>query len=167
MSSETTAEQAPGTEAVPGFVVSGMLMTSQMVVRPIQDLTFEEWRSPPVPDGKGIAVVSGDPTSGPSMLLHRFTRENPSTLHWHSSGYHAVVVQGTVKHWAEGDSEETAPPLGPGSYWFQPPNQVHADACVGPDGECVIFLYTLGTVDLFPSSAGDPMFDDQAVSEQS
>lgn len=123
----------------------------QMLVRPVDDLKFVEWRTPPVPDGKGIAVISGDPASGTNILLHRFRRENPSTLHWHSSPYQAVVIRGTVKHWAEGGSEETAPPLGPGSYWFQPAKQVHADACIDASGECVILLHTLGKLDSTPA----------------
>jgi quercetin dioxygenase-like cupin family protein len=59
--------------------------------------------------------------------------------HYHSSDYHLSLLQGTMKHWAEGEREEDAQPLGPGSYWFQPGNQVHTDACL--TDECLMFVY--------------------------
>jgi quercetin dioxygenase-like cupin family protein len=59
-------------------------------------------------------------------------------LHIHTSDYHLTLLQGTMKHWAEGEQEADAKPLGPGSYWFQPGNQAHGDSCL--TDECLMFV---------------------------
>lgn len=112
--------------------------SNQMVVRSFEGLEFESR-----PDGSSLAGLSGDPAVGPSAVLLKF-RSGPIPMHWHPSGYHAVVIKGLVKHWAKGEQEAESPLLGPGSYWFQPPNLVHTDACLDSSGECMIFAHTLG-----------------------
>lgn len=110
----------------------------RMVVRPVENLKFEAR-----PDGSSLAILSGDPATGPSEVLLKFKRGS-IPMHWHPSGYYAVVLQGTVKHWAEGEQEATSPLLRPGSYWFQPPRLVHTDSCVDASGECMIFAHNFG-----------------------
>jgi hypothetical protein len=110
--------------------------TKRMIVTPFQEAKFVPI-DPARPDGLQIAELWGDPAKGPSaMLLKR--KKGAAPLHTHSSDTHVVPVQGTVKHWAEGEQESDAKPLGPGSYWFQPGNGAHYDACVSD--ECVIFI---------------------------
>jgi quercetin dioxygenase-like cupin family protein len=60
------------------------------------------------------------------------------SLHFHSSDYHLVLLQGTMRHWAEGEQEAEAKPLGPGSFWFQSGNQAHGDSCL--TDECLMFV---------------------------
>lgn len=81
-------------------------------------------------------------------MLVRF-KKGVSSLHYHSSDYHLAVLQGTMKHWTEGEREEDAKPLEPGSYWFQPANLSHADAC--PTDECLTFVYWLDKRDFKPA----------------
>jgi quercetin dioxygenase-like cupin family protein len=116
--------------------------------RPSVVVAFED--APFVPDdprfpaGPGVAVLHGDPSTGPSAMLISI-RRGSIPLHTHSSDYHLLVVRGTVKHWDEGGTEAAARPLGPGSYWFQPADQVHGDACVAD--ECVAYLVWSGKRD--------------------
>jgi glyoxylase-like metal-dependent hydrolase (beta-lactamase superfamily II)/quercetin dioxygenase-like cupin family protein len=96
--------------------------------------------------GAKVAMLSGT-TEGPSAALLKF-KKGPIPFHWHSSPYHAVVLAGRVKHWASGESESAAKPLGPGSYWFQPAREVHTDACLEDGAEYMLFVYTLGKMDM-------------------
>ncbi len=109
--------------------------TKQMIVVPFQDARFVPLDA--AQPGE-LAVLWGDPTKGSSAMLVKF-KKGVGRPHYHSSDYHLTLLQGTMKHWAEGEREEDAKPLGPGSYWFQPGNQVHTDACL--TDECVMFVY--------------------------
>jgi hypothetical protein len=108
----------------------------QMVVTPIEEARFM-----PVdyarPDGPQIAVLWGDPTKGPSAMLLRL-KKSSGRLHYHSSDYHLVLLQGTAKHWAAGQQEADVKRLGPGSFWFQPGKQAHGDSCL--TDECLMFV---------------------------
>lgn len=118
-----------------GFAL-GASTNRSMVVTGFQDARF-------VPinrdrqDGPQLAVLWGDPASGPSAMLLKFAK-GPGRMHVHTSDYHLVVLQGMMKHWAKGGQEANAEPLGPGSYWFQPGSEAHADACLSD--ECVMFI---------------------------
>jgi quercetin dioxygenase-like cupin family protein len=119
--------------------VTGVFAQSakQMIVIPFHDTKFVPL-DPAKPQGSQLAVLWGDPANGPSAMLVKF-KKGVGPLHYHTSDYHLTVLQGTMKHWTEGEREEDAKVLGPGSYWFQPGNQPHADACL--TNECVTFVY--------------------------
>jgi quercetin dioxygenase-like cupin family protein len=97
--------------------------------------------NPNRPDSPQIAVVWGDPRTGPSAMLIRL-KKGALPMHTHSSDYHLVVVQGTAKHWNGDETEADAKPLAPGSYWFQPANEAHADTCL--TDECLLYLVWYG-----------------------
>jgi quercetin dioxygenase-like cupin family protein len=108
----------------------------QMVVTPFQDAKFVPL-DPKQPDGPQFAVLWGDPAKGPSAMMLKL-KKTEGRLHIHTSDYHLTLLQGTMKHWAEGEKEADAKPLGPGSYWFQPGNQAHGDSCL--TDECLMFV---------------------------
>ncbi|MEW6736169.1 MAG: cupin domain-containing protein, partial [Acidobacteriota bacterium] len=108
----------------------------QMVVMPFQDAKFVPI-DPKQPDGPQLAVLWGDPTKEPSAMLLKF-KKSSGRLHFHTSDYHLVLLQGIMKHTAEGEQEADVKPLGPGSYWFQPGNQAHTDSCLSD--ECLMFI---------------------------
>lgn len=110
---------------------------------------------PRLPDGPRMAVLWGDPARGASAMLLEM-RRGAVPLHLHSADYHLVVLEGTMKHWPAGGSEALAAPLGPGSYWFQPGGQVHADACLSE--RCLAHIVWSGARDarLAPSDAQRP-----------
>jgi hypothetical protein len=103
----------------------------QMVVTPFQDARFVPI-DPARPDGPQLAVLWGEPATGPSAMLLKL-KKGEGRLHYHSSDYHLVLLQGTMKHWAEGEQVGDVKTLGPGSYWFQPGDQAHGDDCLTED----------------------------------
>jgi quercetin dioxygenase-like cupin family protein len=106
---------------------------------------------PKAPDGIQIGVVSGDPTKGAASFYLKM-KKGANVPHTHSSDYHAVIVKGEAKHWTSG-TEDEAPELERGSYWFQPKRQSHTDSC--QDSECVVFLHFMGKFDFIPSAAAE------------
>jgi quercetin dioxygenase-like cupin family protein len=108
------------------------------------DLTW----TPINPDGTGpeMAVVHGDPMSGPSAFFLRIPKGGTPGVHTHTAGYQAVVVSGTPKHWLAGGGKK-AKKLAVGDHWFQPGGQPHDDKCEGEE-PCVLFLITDGAFDM-------------------
>jgi quercetin dioxygenase-like cupin family protein len=102
--------------------------TGAMVVAPIESAKFLPVVAR-LPDGPQMAVLWGDPNTGPSAVLLEMKRGSVP-MHIHTSDYHLVVIEGTMKHWGVGEKESDAKALRPGSYWFQPGGQPHADACL-------------------------------------
>lgn len=96
------------------------------------------------PDGPQIAVLWGNPAKGPSAMLMKFKRA-AGALHIHTSDYHLFVLEGTMKHWTASQPEASVPPMGPGSYWFQPGGAPHGDSCVSD--ECVMYINWAGKRD--------------------
>jgi mannose-6-phosphate isomerase-like protein (cupin superfamily) len=114
-----------------------------MVAVPYQDAKFVPV-SPRLAEGPRMAVLWGDPSSGPSAVLLEMQRGSVP-FHVHTADYHLVVLEGTMKHWLEGQDEASAPLLGPGSYWFQPGGQPHADGCLSD--RCVMHIVWSGPRD--------------------
>lgn len=121
------------------FAASG----PQMIVTPIEGAVFKPL-DPTRPAAAQIAVLRGDPASGPSSMLMKFGK-GEGRLHVHSSDYDLVVLKGEMKHWQTGETAATAKVLGPGSYWFQPGNQAHADSCLSD--ECLMYVQWSGKRD--------------------
>ncbi|KTE40730.1 MULTISPECIES: DUF4437 domain-containing protein [unclassified Sphingopyxis] len=113
------------------------------VVTLLGDAKFEPV-NPANPAGPAIAVLSGDPATGPSVMLMRFGR-GPGRLHIHSADYRLTVIRGEMKHWDAGGSEAVAPVIGPGGHWFQPGGQAHADTCLSD--ECLMVIHWSGARD--------------------
>ncbi len=118
------------------------LIAMAMSVTPFADARFEPV-SPARPDGARIAVLRGDPATGPSDMLLLMPR-GASPLHVHSADYRLVVLRGTMRHWGAG-GRETVPELEPGSYWFQPGGEAHGDECLSD--ECLMFITWSGPRD--------------------
>jgi quercetin dioxygenase-like cupin family protein len=132
------------------FTLASLVSCDQVDQVPVSDelvvVPYDEARFTPVnpalPDGPQLSVLWGDPDTGPSAMLMKIS-EGSVPLHFHSADYHLVVLKGTMKHWDETGSMATASELGPGSYWFQPGNQNHADACLAE--ECIVQIVWLGS----------------------
>jgi len=105
-----------------------------MVVVPVESATFVPVVAH-LPDGPRMAVLWGDPNTGPSAVLLEM-KKGAVPLHVHTSDYHLVVIEGAMKHWGAGQNEADAKPLQPGSYWFQPGGLAHADSCLS--SRCVM-----------------------------
>lgn len=114
-----------------------------MIVTPFEDAVFVP-SNPANPNGTQIAVLKGDPATGPSTMLMRF-KKGGSPPHVHSSDYQLVVIEGTMKHLSAKQKEADGKPLGPGSYWFQPGEEAHSDICLAD--ECLMYIVWSGKRD--------------------
>lgn len=128
--------------AVVGSVIAADAV-APMIVKPYETVRFA-----PLdimrPDGAEIAVLSGNPASGPSAMFLKI-RRGVGAPHVHTSDYHLLVVEGEMQHWGQGQAEADAPPLRAGSYWFQPGNVAHTDACL--TDRCIVFVQWSGPRD--------------------
>lgn len=114
-----------------------------MTVTAIEDATFTPV-SPQRPQGAQMAVLWGDPNTGPSAMLLRMNK-GAGAMHVHSADYQCVVLEGTMQHWEQGQSQAQAKLLQPGSHWFQPGNVAHSDACV--TDQCLMYVQWAGPRD--------------------
>lgn len=122
---------------------TGSSADQTMIVTAFDDVTFV-----PIvksrPDGPQIGVLRGNPDEGPSDMILKMPK-GPGTLHTHTADYHLTIISGEMKHWDASSEEANARVLGPGSYWFQPGGEPHADSCLS--GECVMFIHWAGKRD--------------------
>ncbi len=104
---------------------------------------------PRAPQGAQLAVLSGDLKAGPVAVLLKLPK-GAEPIHWHTSDYAAVLVEGRAKHWLAGhEADATANP--PGTAWFQPGGSAataHGDECVSDS--CTVFVYLPGGLDFTP-----------------
>src|SRR3977135_4126122 len=56
---------------------------------------------PKNPGSPQMAVLSGDPKTGPVAFLLKL-QKGAAPIHWHSSDYYAFTVEGQSKHWLPG-----------------------------------------------------------------
>jgi Domain of unknown function (DUF4437) len=112
-----------------------------------QDIKFARI-DPSRPGGATYAVLRRDPARGPSSMVLRFGQAS-GDLQTHSSAYEFVLLEGTMKQRTAREPEESVGALGPGSYWFQPGKQVHADSCL--TDECLMFVSWAGKRDSMPA----------------
>jgi hypothetical protein len=127
-----------GLACATGLVTSHPLTAAEdrmIVVRP-EDAKFVPV-DPSQPNGTQVAVLWGDPAQGPSSMLMKM-KKTDGRLHYHTSTYDLVLLEGQMKHWGEREKETEVKALGPGSYWHQPGREVHADSCL--TDECLMFI---------------------------
>jgi hypothetical protein len=120
-----------------------VLVLSAATITAIEDAKFAPV-DPARPQGAQMAVLWGDPKTGPSATLLRLNK-GVSAVHVHTADYHGVVLEGTVQHWEQGKSQTEAKLLRPGSHWFQPGNAAHSDACL--TDQCLMYVQWAGPRD--------------------
>lgn len=98
------------------------------------------------PDGPQIAILQGDPDTGPSLTLFRYGRDyvGSGNLHFHTHDYRLWLIEGELKHWGEQGNEKTAPVLLSGSFVHQPSQQLHAANCVSQ--QCTAYVIFDGPI---------------------
>ena len=100
---------------------------------------YEDLPFAPLAEGSPveIALLWGDPATGPAAVLVRFPQGYAEPWHHHSSTYRAVLVKGGV----QSRTPDVATPdrvYGPGAYMVQPGGEVHAE--VNAAGEALVAL---------------------------
>ena len=113
-----------------------------------ETMQYDDLEFVPLAEGSPveISVLWGDMAVGPVGLLLRFPAGFEAPLHAHTFGYRAVVIEGSVLHWIEGEDKNTVVPLGQGGYWLQPGGQFHGDADAG-EAPYILFVYLDGPFD--------------------
>jgi len=110
-----------------------------------------KWVVPPnSPPGVQMAVLWGDPAKGAFGALHKFTPGFSVPLHFHSAGYHCVVISGTFVQTVEGEAEKS---LTSGSYVAYTGKKKHATKCA-PGVECIVLIDSGGAWDVVMADGG-------------
>ena len=102
---------------------------------------------PKNPKGMQLAVLAGDPQKGPWAGEIKLPK-GAAPIHWHSSDYYAVIVDGKTKHWLSSEDGAKAPTNPTGTFWFQPGGDAktaHGDECM--TDTCTVFLFEPGKFD--------------------
>ena len=108
-----------------------------------QDLPFA-----PLAEGSPveIALLWGNPETGPAAVMVRFPEGYQEPWHSHTSTYHSVLIKGEFQTKDKEGDMNISEICGPGSYSVQPGGEVHAEVNAGAD-ELVAFVYFDGPVD--------------------
>lgn len=109
---------------------------------------YEDLPFAPLAEGSPveIAVLWGDPETGPAAVMVRFPEGYQEPWHSHSSTYRSVLVKGEFQTKNKNGEAVASRICGPGSYAIQPGGEVHAEVNAG-SGELVAFVYFEGPVD--------------------
>jgi quercetin dioxygenase-like cupin family protein len=103
-----------------------------------------KWSENPVIKGAKIAVLWGDPKTGPYGALKTIPGGVSIGLHTHTHDHRVLVVSGTVHLSVEGGPSKA---FGPGSYAFLPGGTKHAVECK-PGSDCVYLEEQSGPSDI-------------------
>jgi hypothetical protein len=121
----------------------------QLVIVPPADAKFGPLDPRDPAHSPQVALLWGDQKNGPVAFLLK--TKGPAPLHWHTSDYWAISVEGTTRHWLPG-KEADAKDNPPNTFWFQPggaASSAHFDNCVTASG-CTMFVYMTKGQDFFP-----------------
>ncbi|HEY8206252.1 MAG TPA: DUF4437 domain-containing protein [Myxococcaceae bacterium] len=110
---------------------------------PLQDL---QWEQPFGKDGPSFATIWGDRNKTEHGTFLKLTAGAPAAMHTHALDSYGVVITGTVQHVTEGRPGKL---LGPGGWWYMPPNVPHQSLCLkGVD--CLVFIRNPGPFSYAP-----------------
>jgi hypothetical protein len=135
-----------------GFIVAATLVSagtesaapSETRSAPLM-LSFKDlkWTALAGRPGMEIAVLSGDPSSGPYTQMRKVLAGTDNPPHTHSSELTNVVISGV---WYTGADTSSAKDFGPGSIVRMPSHWVHVSGCrAGSD--CVLYQDGKGPFD--------------------
>jgi quercetin dioxygenase-like cupin family protein len=113
---------------------------------------FEDLQFAPLAEGSPVqvALLWGDPGTGPAAVMVKFPEGYREPWHSHSSTYHAVIVKGEFRSRSPEGGPDSERVLGPGSYILQPGGVTHAELNAGT-GESFALVYFDGPVDFNPA----------------
>jgi quercetin dioxygenase-like cupin family protein len=95
-----------------------------------------------------MAVESGDPSKGASVIVFKGTAGCLIPWHWHTPTEHVMIVSGSAKVEMKGGSSAT---LGPGGYAMMPSKHVHQFTCASA---CSAFVSSDVAFDIHYVDAG-------------
>jgi quercetin dioxygenase-like cupin family protein len=124
--------------------------------RNLSDMTFA--LTPGFPTCSQASVQSGDPTTGPSILLGKLAAGCVIPWHWHSPNEHLMLVSGTARV----EPKDGAPvTLQPGGFARMDSRHVHRFTCLTA---CALFVYSDAALDMhYVDSTGKELAPEQAL----
>ena len=109
-----------------------------------------------------MAVESGDPSKGPSVIVFKGTAGCSIPWHWHTPAEHVMIVTGSAKVEMK-DTGKTAV-LGPGGYAMMPSKHVHQFTCTSA---CSAFVSSDAAFDIhYVDSGGAEISPDAALTKK-
>ena len=108
-----------------------------------------------------MAVQSGDPTKGASVIVFKATPGCVIPWHWHTPTEHVMIVNGSAKVEMKGGSATT---LEAGGYAMMPSKHVHQFTCVSA---CTAFVNSTGSFDIhYVDTSGKEITPDAALAKK-
>ena len=95
-----------------------------------------------LPQCIAMAVESGDPSKGASVIVFKGTAGCVIPWHWHTPTEHVMIVSGSARLEMKGGNSAT---LGPGGYALMPSKHVHQFTCTSA---CSAFVNSDGPFEL-------------------
>ena len=116
---------------------------------------------PGMPACTTMAVESGDPSKGSSVIVFKATAGCKIPWHWHTPTEHVMIVSGSAKVEMKGGGNAT---LGPGGYAKMPSKHVHQFTCVSA---CSAFVYSDVAFDIhYVDASGKELPPDAALKKK-
>ena len=97
---------------------------------------------PGMPACISMAVESGDPSKGASVIVFKGTAGCTIPWHWHTPVEHVMIVSGSAKVEMKGGNSAV---LGPGGYAMMPSKHAHQFSC---PTACTAFVSSSGAFDV-------------------
>lgn len=129
------------------ILVAGSLAAAAEARAPLM-VSFGDLKWTEVPERKGMqmAVLSGDPKTGPYTQIRKVPAGTDNPPHAHSSEITNVIISGV---WYTGTDSASARDFGPGSVVRMPADWVHVSGCRA-GSECVFYQDGKGKFDFKP-----------------
>ena len=108
--------------------------------------------------GPGLGNLKGDYKKGAFTGLFSMPAGFTSPIHTHTAAYEAIQLEGTSRHWLEGEDGTKAKKMTPGSMWTMPGKLKHYSAC-DAGTKCTIIVMVKGKFDfkdMTPKDAAKP-----------
>lgn len=109
---------------------------------------YEDLQFTPFAEGSPVevAVLWGNPETGPAAVMVRFPEGYQEPWHHHTSTYQAVNIKGQFQTRSKDTDVTVSEVCSPGAYVVQPGGAIHSEVNAGP-GELVALVYFDGPVD--------------------
>jgi quercetin dioxygenase-like cupin family protein len=142
----------------------GIGLSAQEADKPVVSKASTQKYAPgkDVPDCVTIAILRGDPATGPSVFEIKFTAGCLVPWHWHSINEHAIPLSGLI----EISMKDEKPALiANGDYNYLPAKHIHQDKCSGSK-PCAAIVVVDGPFDIhYVDKSGAEIPAEKAVAE--
>ena len=115
-----------------------------------------------LPSCINMAVESGDPAKGPSVIVFKGAAGCLIPWHWHTPTEHVMIVSGSAK--VEMKDGGHAATIGPGGYAMMPSKHEHKFTCTSA---CTAFVSSDGAFDIhYVDASGKEISPDTALAKK-